>query len=56
MLEFEFDMRGKVLDSLAVHWHSWERHSGKGEEFDKLGGNLGTWRENFGDLGVDFLR
>ena len=24
-------------------------------KFDKLGGNLGTWRENFGDLGVDFV-
>ena len=23
-------------------------------EFEKLGGNLGKWRENFRDLGVDF--
>ena len=54
MLELGLDMWGKVLDSSTVHWHSWERYSDKGVEFDKLGGNLGTWRENFGDFGVDF--
>ena len=40
--------------SVAVHWHNWEHYSDKGVEFDNIGGNLDTWRENFGDLGVDF--
>ena len=55
MLELGLEKWGKVLNSSTIHWHIWERYSVKGVEFGKIGGNLGKWRENFGDLGVDFV-